>query len=118
MRQLRKRDIICIVETWLDNVITDYEVDLPDYQFRFDCCGRGGGIAIYVRTFQSCKVLFQGGPFALEFLSLSITCQPFCMFCLCLFYRPPSSPVSIFDNFCTTLHILNPAKFHRFCDHR
>ena len=58
--------------------------------------------------------MFQGGPFPLEFLSLSITCQPFCTFCLCLFYRPPSSPVSIFDNFCTTLQILNPAKFHSF----
>ena len=66
-----KLDIICIVETWLDSVITDNEVDLPDYQlFRLDRCGRGGGIAIYVRTSLSCKVLLQGGPFALEFLSL------------------------------------------------
>ena len=24
-------DIICIVETWFDSVITDNEVDLPDY---------------------------------------------------------------------------------------
>ena len=38
----------------------------------------------------------------------------FCTFCLCLFYRPPSSPVSIFDNFCTTLQIFNPVKFHSF----
>ena len=81
-----KHDIICIVETWFDSVITDNEVDLTDYQlFRLDRCGRGGGIAIYVRTFLSCKVLLQGGPFALECLSLSITCQPFCTFCLCLF---------------------------------
>ena len=113
--EVTKPDIICIVETWLNNEITDVEVNLPDYQlFRLDRCGRGGGIAIYVRTFLSCKVLFQGGPFSLEFLSVSIKCQPFYTFCLCLFYRPPSSPVSIFDNFCTTLQILNPAKFHSF----
>ena len=60
-----KVDIICIVETWFDSVITDNEVDLPDYQlFRLDCCRRGGGIVIYVRTFLTCKVLLQGGPFA------------------------------------------------------
>ena len=33
---------------------------------------------------------------------------------MCLFYRPTSSPVSIFDNFYTTLQILNPTKFHSF----
>ena len=33
---------------------------------------------------------------------------------MCLFYHPLSSPVSIFDNFCTTLQISNPAKNHRF----
>ena len=66
-----KPEIICIVETLLDSVITDNELDLPDYQlFRLDLCGCGGGIAIYVHTFLSCKVLLQGGPFALEFLSL------------------------------------------------
>ena len=32
-----KIDIICIVRTWFDSVITDNEVDLPDYQlFRLD----------------------------------------------------------------------------------
>ena len=31
--------------------------------------------------------------------------------CLCLFYRPPSSPVSTFDKLCTILHLLNPFQF-------
>ena len=86
--EVTKPDIICIVETWLNNEITDVEVNLPDYQlFRLDRCGRGGGIAIYVRTFLSCKVLFQGGPFSLEFLFLSITCQPFCtLIFVCAFF--------------------------------
>ena len=35
-----KPDIICIVETWLDSVITDDEVDFPDYQlFRLAVVG-------------------------------------------------------------------------------
>ena len=60
-----KLDIICIIETWFDSVITDNEVDLPDYQlFRLDRCGRGGGIAIMFVHF--CHVKFCG-PFALEF---------------------------------------------------
>ena len=77
-----KPDIIYIVETWLDSVITDIEVDLPDYQlFRLDRCGHGGGIAIYVRTFLSCKVMLQGGTFA---LSLSIV--NFCVCFVCVFF--------------------------------
>ena len=118
--EVTRPDIICIVETLLTNEINDVEVNLPDYQLlRLDRCGRGGlrgGIAIYVRTFLSCKVLFQGGPFSLEFLSVSITCQPFCTFCLCLFYCPPSSPVSIFDHFCTTANFKS-SQISSFCNH-
>ena len=32
----------------------------------------------------------------------------------CLFYRPPSSSVSIFNNLCTTLQMVNPAQFSTF----
>ena len=40
--EVTKPDIICIVETWLNNEITDVEVNLPDYQlFRLGRCGRG-----------------------------------------------------------------------------
>ena len=33
---------------------------------------------------------------------------------VCLFYRPPSSPVSVLDNFCTVLEGLNPSYFSNF----
>ena len=50
------------------------------------------------------KVLLQGGPHNLEFLALSVTSTSIAnKFCICLFYRPLSSHVSIFDNLCTTL---------------
>ena len=44
-----KPDIICIVEIWFYSVITDNEVDLPDYQlFQLDHCVCGGSIASYI----------------------------------------------------------------------
>ncbi len=64
----------------------------------------------------SCKVLLQGGSHNLEFLALSVTSMSVATkFCICLFYRPhASSPVSIFDNLCTTLQMFNPAQFSTF----
>ena len=54
----------------------------------------------------------KGGPFSLEFLALSVSTASN-KFCICVFYRPPSSPVSIFDLF-TTLQMINPAYFSTF----
>ena len=42
-------DLICIVETWLDDSILDNDISLPNYQlFRLDRKRYGGGIAVYV----------------------------------------------------------------------
>ena len=92
-----KPDIVCIVETWLDDRVSDSELSLDNYQlFRFDRNRHGGGVAIYVCNFLSCNIIVQGGPHRLEFLSLSISSPSFVnKFCICLFYRPPSSHVSI-----------------------
>ena len=94
----------------------DNELFLSNYQlFRLDRNRHGGGIAIYVCTSLTCNLLLQSGPIGLEFLSLSIVSQySLNRFCLCLFYRPPSSPVSNSDNLCTTPQIVNPAKFSTF----
>ena len=60
----------------------------------------------------SCKLLIEGGPFNLEFLSISVT-SPFLnsILCICLFYRPPSSSVCIFDHLLYTLQLLNPTGY-------
>ena len=59
--------------------------------------------------------MLQGGPHNLEFLALSVTSTSVAnKFCFCLFYRPLSSHVSIFDNLCTTLQIVNQAQFSTF----
>ena len=51
----------------------------------------------------------------LEFLALSVTSTPVVnKFCVCLFYRPPSSHVSIFLNLFTTLQMVNLAQFSTF----
>ena len=116
----QKPDLLCIVETWLCEDINDSELLLPGYQlYRLDCNRHGGGIMIYVCSSLSCMVLLRGGPFNLEFLAISVFVESstihFCKkFCICLFNRPPSSSVSIFDNLCTTLQIINPAYFSNF----
>ena len=112
----KKTDIICIVETWLSEDVTDYELLLPDYQIhRLDRNRHGGGVVLYVHNSLSCKLLLKDGPHNLEFFTLSVTSALVAnKFCICLFYRPPSSYVSIFDNLCTTLQMVNPAQFSTF----
>ena len=112
----QKPDIICIVETWLSEDVTNNEILLPDYQVhRLDRNRHGGGVLVYAHNSLSTKVLLQGGPYNLEFLALLLKSGAIGnSFCICLFYRPPSSPVSIFDNLCTTLQVVNPVQFSTF----
>ena len=48
------------------------ELLLPDYQiYRYDYTRHGGGVAIFVHISLSCKIVLEGGPHKLEFLSSS-----------------------------------------------
>ena len=50
-----------------------------------------------------------------EFLSLSITSAgSLCKHCVSVLYHPPFTPVSFFDNLCTTLQFLSPHRFTSF----
>ena len=74
----RQPDIVCIVETWLDDTVSGNELLLPDYQiYRYDRNRHGGGVAIYVHVSLSCKIVLEGGPHKLEFLSLSVLSDSF-----------------------------------------
>ena len=108
--------IVCIVETWLSSDILHNELQLPGYQvLRLDRDRHGGGVLMYIHDLLSYKVLVEGGPFNLEFLATSVTAQFFtASFCICLFYRPPSSPVHIFDDLCNTLCQIIPFSFSTF----
>ena len=83
----QKPDLVCIVESWLSEDVTDNEILLHDYQVhRLDRNRHGGGIVLYAHNSLSCKVLLQGGPHDLEFLALSVTSTSVAnKFCICLF---------------------------------
>ena len=50
---LYKPDILCIVETWLDNSIDDKEISIPGYHsIRLNRNRHGGGIAIILYVSQ------------------------------------------------------------------
>ena len=45
-------DIICVVETWLSNSLSDYEIVLSGYQYvRCDRDRHGGGVLMYIYLF-------------------------------------------------------------------
>ena len=107
--------IVCIVETWLSEDILDQEISIENYAVvRLDRNRHGGGVLMYIHTSLTWEILLRG-PNNLEFLSLSIRLS-FSVYkhCVSVLYRPPSSPVSFFDNLCTTLQHLSPHFFTSF----
>ena len=54
-------DIICIVETWLDDTILDSEVSIQGYHYyRLDRSRHGGGVMIFVKNMFTFSLLFKG----------------------------------------------------------
>ena len=107
-----KPNIVCIVESWLDDTIANSELCIDNYVcVRADRSRHGGGVLIYVMDSLSFNVIFPGSSdLELIILSISVTPPPSPKLCLGLFYRPPSSPcltntlyafvdVSLFSNF-------------------
>ena len=110
---IHKPDAICIVETWLCPDITAAEISLPGYSaVRLDRDRHGGGIILFVADIYNVKVL-QQGPLDLEFVLVSVQCSQFKL-SLAVLYRPPSSPISYFDNLYSVFESFNPSLFHNF----
>lgn len=92
--------ILGIAETWLNDSVSDGEVQVPGYQIiRRDRPDRqGGGVAFYVRDdipvsgVQSCE------DSATENIVIDVTADKH-TFRLCCIYRPPSAPVSFWSKF-------------------
>jgi len=103
----QKPDILCIVETWLSEDVTNNDLTTRCTDWTI----MGIAVALLCMYITICHVvLLQGGPHNLEFLAPSVTCTSVSVcskFCICLFYHPPSSPG-------TTLQMVNPAKFSTF----
>ncbi len=71
----QKPSVVCVVETWLSEDISDQELSLPDYQIlRLDRNRHGGGIIMYVHNRLYVNVLLSG-PDSLELLAVSL-CTP------------------------------------------
>ena len=91
-------DIICITETWLCTDVLDNEISIPGYNtYRQDRNRHGGGTLMYIK----CELVVIDIPNlspSLEFLPVSISFLNF-KFCVCAFYRLPSSYSSIFETF-------------------
>ena len=91
------------------------EISLPGYIiFRRDRDRHGGGVLIFVKTELCASVVPFSEPMAnLEFLPIVFT---FCelKFCIAVFYRPPSSDVHYFDNFCSVVENLNIVNYSNF----
>ena len=95
-------DIVCLVETWLCDDVSNREVCIPNYSIvRCDRNRRGGGVAIFIHNSIRYNILVSG-PANLELLVVSLSRNNFKL-CLGVFYRPPSSPNFIFDILCNTL---------------
>ena len=71
---LHSPDIICIVETWLDDTILDSEVSIQGYNhYRLDRSRHGGGVMIFVKEMFTFSLLFKG-TLNCECLVMSVTC--------------------------------------------
>ena len=64
-------DIVCIVESWLSQDISDSELAITGYTiFRRDRNRHGGGIIIFVKDTLSCTILPTSTSPSMEFISL------------------------------------------------
>ena len=114
LHEVESPDVICIVETWLSDSISDNELALSGYQcVRCDRDCQGGGVLIYVHS--SFAVNFCCCDADIELLIVSISplnCS--IKICIAVFYRPPSSTIDSFSSLSWALLSLNPSSFKYF----
>ena len=96
--------------------ILDSELVIENYQIvRLDRDRHGGGVLMYIHNSLTWEVLLRDFN-DLEFIALSVSSgiTNTAKHCVSVLYRPPSSPVSFFDNFCNALLCLSPHQFSSF----
>ena len=96
----QKFDVFCINETRLDATVPNHEVGINGYELvRKDRNRNGGGVAIYLRNSINYKVKEELMSCDLEIITVEISkpkSKPFLVSC---WYRPPDSPMEIFNNY-------------------
>jgi len=101
-----KFNILTISESWLDNSVTNLELEIPGYGLyhvdRQD--KKGGGVCVYILQNYKTEVLWDiSGILDAGFHQLWITVQVHNLrsFVICTVYRPPDVPVRCFDTYLT-----------------
>ena len=93
-------DILALSETRLDNTFTDAAVSIEGFSLvRRDRCRSGGGVAFYIRNVIDYKIRSDFSDPDLEFLCIQIQKPKTKPFLLSNWYRPPNSPIELFDKF-------------------
>ena len=99
-------DVVCIVETWLDDTISNSEIFIQGYSLcRLDRSRHGGGVLFFVKSMFTYSLLFKGTP-DFECLIMSVKCSVGTSgpdFTVALFYRPPNSSHALLDTLFTIL---------------
>ena len=101
---MKAPSIICVVESWLSDEISDMEIAICGYSSaRLDRNRHGGGVLMYIDSTLTWEVILKESNEP-EMLSLYIKLpNKVEKFCISTLYRPPSASVNFFDNFCTML---------------
>ena len=98
--QSQTLDLLALSETRLDNTFTDSAVSIDGYTLiRRDRCRGGGGVAMYVRNVIDFKIRSDLSDPDLEFLCIEIQRPRARPFLISNWYRPPNSPIELFDKF-------------------
>ena len=101
--QSQTLDLLALSETRLDNTFTDSAVSIDGYTLiRRDLirrCRGGGGVAIYVCNVIDFKIRSDLSDPDLEFLCIEIQKPRARPFLISNWYRPPNSPIELFDKF-------------------
>ena len=98
--QSQTLDLLALSETRLDNTFTDSAVSIDDYTLiRRDRFRSGGGVAIYVCNVIDFKIRSDLSDPDLEFLCIEIQKPRARPFLISNWYRPPNSPIELFDKF-------------------
>ncbi len=106
--------VVSIVESWLCDDIPDSEIHIPGYQLLCNDRNRhGGGVLMYINNSFTVEELPSFHLSTLEILPVVVRYLNF-KCCITAFYRPPSSPVSIFDTLTSFLASLSISQVSHF----
>ena len=98
--QSQALDILALSETRLDNTFTDSAVSIEGCTLlRRDRCRSGGGVAMHIRNVIEYKTRSDFSDPDLEFLCIEIQKPKAKPFLLSNWYRPPNSPIELFNKF-------------------